>query len=404
MKEGNSHALTIICVVLMISLVYSRFMVTLCIIVLFILGLTYGLHKNFSARKYKVVWENNTWFTMSVVVYLLVLIGGIYSSDFNYLLSRLRIKAPFIILPIAFSLLPPVSTRQYRNLHAFLVILMLTSTIYVTLPFLINYSEMISLLAVGKPIPTPVNHIRFSLLNAMAALSGVILWKKKHSYRWDWEPAVYLGCAILIFLGMHLIGVRSGLIVVYAAMTILIFKMWDTKSPISKLMIIGALAIFPLFAYKAIPSFQQKINYTLYDWHQLIQGNGKGYSDSERLLSMKIGFDLLKEKPIFGIGTGDIKQAVHQQYKLNYPDRSTYKMPHNQFLSIGITNGITGLLIFIFAFIYPLSQKKYRNEPLFVILFVTTMFSFMVENTIENSIGVAMYTFFGGLGANYLKH
>jgi hypothetical protein len=65
--------------------------------------------------------------------------------------------------------------------------------------------------------------------------------------------------------------------------------------------------------------------------------------------------------------------------------------------------GIIGVLLFAFAFFFPLLyQKNYRN-PLFLALHAIIFMSFMMENTVENNFGISLYLFFLLMGVNYLN-
>jgi hypothetical protein len=78
-------------------------------------------------------------------------------------------------------------------------------------------------------------------------------------------------------------------------------------------------------------------------------------------------------------------------------------MPHNQLVSVWAGTGLFGLFLFVLGGIYPLLSKKRYNEPHFLSICLIILFSFMVENTIENAIGIGFHLLFLLIGMNYLK-
>jgi len=113
--------------------------------------------------------------------------------------------------------------------------------------------------------------------------------------------------------------------------------------------------------------------------------------------------EICKKNLWVGTGAGDLKTEVHKIYDERFPDIKSKKMPHNQFLSVSAGSGIIGLAIFILAFFFPLFYKKIKPDALFLSLHLIIFASFITENTIENSVGVAFYVFFLLLGIHFLK-
>ncbi len=66
-----------------------------------------------------------------------------------------------------------------------------------------------------------------------------------------------------------------------------------------------------------------------------------------RLYCWKTAFSLIKESPWIGIGT-DSRKVFSERFRQLYPDYPlSYKHPHNQFLAIWVSHGLAGLLLFL---------------------------------------------------------
>ena len=399
------------CCLLLVALIYSKFMISvsmigLLVISVFHLDLSKGFPLTFNpslSSNFKKLLSSKVYLVVTVFFFL-VLVSGLWSEDTNYLMERLRIKLPFLLLPFAFISIPPFSQRQYLSLFYFLIVLMFFSSLMVGTNYLLDFESITEAINRGKVIPTPMNHIRFSLVLAFSILAGIFLWRKKFYLKFKWERPFIAFITIFMFYFIHVLSVRSGLFVLY--FSILFFSVryiYLTRRYFLGLVTILGLILIPIIAYHTIESFQAKVDYAQRDMGMYLKGKGKDYSDAERLISFQVGLEIGNKNPIFGVGAGDLKKEVQSYYDANFIDISEYKMPHNQFISIYAGTGIFGLIIFLLAFFYPLRYKNnYKNE-LFASLHLIVFFSFLVENTIETSIGVAFYSFFLLIGINHLS-
>ena len=254
-------------------------------------------------------------------------------------------------------------------------------------------------------MPTPRNHIRFSLTLALGIIAGAYLYWEKFYLKYRWEPKMILGVTAFLFVFIHLLSVRSGLACLYMAIICLSARhVYLTRNYWIGFGVLLFLLLAPVVAYYTIPSFKAKIAYVKYDrWIRANDKPGEDYSDSARLVSLKIGMQIGNEHPLVGIGAGNLKPEVYRRYAELYPEVEEPKMPHNQFVSVYAGTGIIGLLLFLVAFLYPLFYNKNYRNPLFLGFHVIVFTSFLAENTIENSIGVAFYASYLLLGLNYLS-
>jgi len=113
------------CAVLIVALLTSKFLLTIGMVALVALGLI--------RKDLKTVWQNfisNKTLLALTVVFFIVLISGLYSENVAYLSERLRIKLPFLLLPLALAGLPKFADRQYFSLLYLFVVLIVISGIF----------------------------------------------------------------------------------------------------------------------------------------------------------------------------------------------------------------------------------------------------------------------------------
>lgn len=128
-------------------------------------------------------------------------------------------------------------------------------------------------------------------------------------------------------------------------------------------------------------------------------GNPSGHSVVQRLEFWKAALEIIKEDPLFGVGTGDVKKAFEDQYNnMNSPLAKEWRLrSHNQFLAITVAFGFIGLILFLITLLFPLIADKNFNNYLYLMFFVIGFLSMISEDTLETQAGVTFFAFFNSL-------
>ena len=341
---------------------------------------------------------------ISLYFFIVLISGWQTDGDWIYWLERMRIKLPFIALPIAFLGLDKFSDRAVKGLLYFLLIFMTVISVGVGINYGLNFDEINSLISRGKPMPVPRNHIRFSILMSVAIIGGIYLIFSKFYFKSQKEKKWIKGISAFLFLFIHILSVKTGIVCLYVALGILSLRyIYTSKKYLTGLLGIMGLISIPLIAFFTIPSFQQKITYTHYDLKQHLAGNGGQYADSGRIISLKVGWEIFSESPILGAGVGNLKRKVIQKYKTKYPNYPESLLPHNQFIYTLAATGIFGFSLFLVAIFFPLFYKKNYRNPFFLGCYCLFFTAFLLEHTIENAVGVGTFSFFLLLMLNHLQ-
>ena len=118
-----------------------------------------------------------------------------------------------------------------------------------------------------------------------------------------------------------------------------------------------------------------------------------------RKLIWKASFELIKESPVLGYGTGDGKNALLNKYKeLGMTGALEKKLnAHNQFLQTWLSVGVIGILILILSLVIPFFQSLKRKNFIYTIFVVICVVSFLTESALETQAGVIFYAFFNSL-------
>jgi O-antigen ligase len=380
------------------------------------------------------IWRNYTAqpiFWILALLFIIPALSGIWSDDHRFWLTNTRVRIPFVTLPLTFANLPSFNSRQLRWIGQFFIILMSLTCLGVGIYARTHQAEVMELIRVGKPIPVPRSHIRFSLSVAMAVLlivfrlrqisrttppqlphhdatSHITTAEASFSATRDtdtdnttttgnsWPEKILGSIAVLFLFGfMHFLAVRSGIIAMYAGLAVFFLHLAITQRRwVSLLVLVLALSISGYTAIRLVPSLALKLSYMRWDFGQYQSGTGGSYSDSGRLASLEAGWELVKENMLIGVGVGDLQKEVETKTLSVHPEFvGQVKLPHNQWLFIWASTGLLGLLASLWAVHRWLGVKVLRNNALFFGFQAIALVSLLVEYTFETSIGAAFYLF-----------
>ena len=348
--------------------------------------------------------KNFSLFFRDKVLMLLVLVFFVYllsslnsTDDRDFLLERIRIKLPFLAMPVAFTVFAnKISPRKFYSLLYLFLVIVLVTALSITFSFYKNITNMLQQYSEGHVVETPFSHIRYSLMTAFAIVVGFYLFSKNFYLRYPFERWLILLVTLFLIYFLHLLAVRSGIVALYLCGIFMIFYFIFRIKNLRIALLIGALIILiPLISYFTIPTVKAKLQYMQFDLEQLFFfNNASGLSDAGRVMSDEEGMALFREHPLTGIGIGDLR--VEMKKKLGAaPENPNYLLlPHNQFLFVAAGTGIFGLIIFAAAVFLPLFRRRCVRNWLFVCFQIILLSSFLTEATIEEQIGTAFYIVF----------
>jgi O-antigen ligase len=145
-------------------------------------------------------------------------------------------------------------------------------------------------------------------------------------------------------------------------------------------------------------NFLRRRSYELVnEYDEFVNGRAvNGHSFTMRLYFWKAAKHAIALHPFFGVGSGDVKQALDNSYSLtNSPLSQEWRIrPHNQFLTVTVALGITGLLLFLFSVFAPAIRSAKSVHVLYWPFLMLAAISFMFEDTLETQAGLTFYAFF----------
>jgi O-antigen ligase len=154
--------------------------------------------------------------------------------------------------------------------------------------------------------------------------------------------------------------------------------------------IIIPVVLILLFSGLLIPSvklrtaelFQQKT------YAQIDNNN----SSSIRFFLNKSSISLLKENWLFGLGIGDVTEAVTNRFHEKFNGKGVYGT-HNQFFGFWLGTGIFGLAAFLVFLFYNFRLAWQTSDLLFLSLLILFVINLCTENILERQTGIILFLF-----------
>jgi len=386
---------------LMTGLLFSRALMSIGMMGLLLNALVHHeLGKNL--RRF---WKNKALVAVSSI-FLLYLLSAPVSENTVWLVDRLRMKLPLLLMPFAVVAIPRMAKKVYFPLlYGFFYLIFILCLVSLVQYFL-DFETITQQYKAGRIMPTPVQHIRFSLMIAWCVAIGWHLFMEKYRWRFSWEPHLMLGVSIFLVVFLHILAVRSGLLALYLVLIYFFIRYMVKKRKyrLGALLFVGLMASSVL-AFQFIPTLKSKINYTLYSVQLFLRNdNIRELSDSRRLGSIQAGLEMGKTHLWTGVGIGDIRDDTNDYLREHYPALVDLElMPHNQYIFVFAATGLLGLLWFTAATTWPVFYQNAHHNRLIVAFHIIIFSSFMVEHTIETQLGTAFYILFLTLGIRHVE-
>ncbi|MEN9523880.1 MAG: hypothetical protein RL065_2257 [Bacteroidota bacterium] len=380
------------CFIIIVSLFTSKFLLTLGMISLIANAV---IHPDILAR-IKLFSKDKVAIAFTIIFFLTVL-SFFQSDDMSCWTERVRVRLPFLILPFAFCVLFPIGKRKFEILlFAFWLSVFLFSC-YSVIHFWVHYDKVIQSYAAAQTLWTPKDHIRFSLAVACCIWIGIYLYRVEFYFKYKWENQIWFYGSLLLIIYLHILAVRSGLLGFYLSVFYFIFYFLVVKKSWKHALItlISSIVICSIAVFSS-PTIQTKIGYMRYDIGEYFSGkNVQGKSDAARLMSQEMGWNVLKNNLLFGVGIGDVQNEVKKQYASLHPEieESQRLEPHNQFLFTAVGLGIVGAVLFFTLLFFIFFQNNNPKKWVLACVFVILSSSFIAETTLEIQIGTTLFLF-----------
>lgn len=360
-------------------------------IILAYLTKSYSLKFNLNFNKHNL---------LLLMLYLLYIVGVFYSSDIKEAFFDLEVKLPIIIFPILFLFLPQnfLSKRKFWFYTTAIISGLIINIFFCFISGIIrSINDSLPLIPeISYTKLTISSHPSYASLFSSIALILVYRMPSKELFKIN-KRTNYIIKTILFFIitvFLLMLKSRSGFIAMTIVSIWIIFDIFI----IEKRKIVSLITLFLIsILYITIFNLNQFSGryYNAIDKmsDKTTTNQPNENSMSQRKFIYLNSLNIILEKPLFGYGTGDVKQTLNKLYNKEQTNFKSYLNAHDQFLQTSIALGLIGLILLLLVFILPITNMFNQKEYFLVTIFLLIVAGFLFESMLEREMG----TYFFGL-------
>jgi O-antigen ligase len=353
-------------------------------------------------RKGKNIIKPGPVTLLLIILYLLYVIGMIYTSVWEKGLFDLQIKLSFVMFPaiFMFSSKNLYSKTGIRTLKFIFVSGAIAGT-FVSL----GHALYISLTTYFTFDHFMYNELSWSFhpsYHAMYLTIAIIILFVHLINQWDEiKTLTKLSIAFIIlyfFVFIIFLNSKAGMILApLSILILLIYLVVSKRKYILGIVALVAVIIVSVFVLNRTPYITSRF-VSFFSVISSGQANPSSTGDgtSNRVLAWKCAEHVALENLPMGVGTGDVRATLNPCYLENgFQEGAELKLnAHNQFLQTTVAIGLPGLITLLLIFIIFIVQGI-RKRNVYILLFTLVLLgNFLVESMLETQAGVVFITFF----------
>ena len=339
------------------------------------------------------------------------LVGVLWSENQSFAWFDVQIKLSFLLFPLLFLVAKPFDKKQFEMILSGYLIGCVLAIIYGGVNSAVNFiSGENSYLNFYESNISPTLHIGYFSMYMNFAI--IILIHKLYFNSKSLFSLVNLGRIFLLLLfavAIFLSTSRNGFLALIAVLLLIVVYSIVSR----RKWMFGTLLV--LISWIALSSFLKDYKNSTSDFHGFKQvavavekkevRKAEWESSAVRLLVWQTAVEIIKENPLLGTGTGDIKDELVKRYKEKeyvYAYKRKYNA-HNQFLQTAAALGIPTAILLLIMIISPLFYGWKRWHFLGLFLATIVGIACLTESVLEVQAGVIFYTFFASLFAQNMR-
>jgi O-antigen ligase len=336
-----------------------------------------------------------------VLIYLLTLLGTLWTSFPGEAFSEWERQLAILIIPLcillnkfpfyAFRLFLLISTAV---IYSFTILSLYAYHLIYLYQHRLPVSAIFSNALLNHNFTSPIDmHATYFSMYIALSVTGLLIALQLPAYR---KFGVLFRC-MLVILTAGLIQLSSRA-VLSASMLILITVVPFMAVPKAhrKRFLVQATGIIMLVAMLIAVKGELRQRYTIALKEDLTQKIITDNKLEPRMERWRIGWELIREAPVLGYGSGSEVALLKQEYwnKKFYRSFLAELNMHNQFLSMWMKTGIAGLLVLLFVYYTGCRKAWQLRDPCFLAFMLLTIAVSFSENVLDGNKGIFFFAFY----------
>ena len=297
---------------------------------------------------------------------LLHILGILWTEDINWGLHTLKKTWKFALMPLV--IIYSLKEEFYKYIFAFIAGILIS--------VIVNYGIWFNII---EPFTDSVKHISHP-----AAFMSHITFSPLLSF-----AVLFVGLLLLIIMVHNslITGGRTGQIMLVVVLGILIYSIFHKSFYKLFFVIFIVMPISFTGLYISNSIFSDRVDLAIEEYRDFQINEQRNTSVGERLTYAQSGVDIFMENPIFGVGTGDLRSAIRNNFTSRNVDIPVPDNPHNMYVQLLGQFGSLGMLWLV------------------VTSFLQVRFAYRESDRLKRMIGLSIPILFGiaNLGETYFS-
>ncbi len=370
------------------------------IVIFMIFWLFWLISKKFRVN-IEVTKQQKIIFSILILYYILHFIGIIYSDDKIFAYKNIFVKIYIVLIPLVVLTSAKIWEKNIKIILSSFILGVFVSSIYMYIRALFRSVSFVD----GKLLFNAAVDPTYSFFKSVSFGGNHFFYSDFSAFGHPSYISIIILVAIIILMfGNSIFSTEkhfftiflsnkkiSYILILFFSLTVLFLS--SRANFIALIIILGfrlitlnfkmkypiLLAMFfvSVFYITRNERFELYLNYI----SQPNQAQSTIKSGTQRYYIWKTGFKIIKKNPLFGVGTGDVRDCISPYFvdsKL-----SEYNNLHNEFIETQMRLGVLGTILFLsFFFInfwLSIKRKNYIMLYVIIILFVNFFFESMLD-------------------------
>lgn len=312
----------------------------------------------------------------ALLLYILMHFIWLFGSENEQHASQMLKLSEYAIIPFIFLTFLTKEFAQ-KAITAFITSLLLSEILsylirFQVVPEKLEFLKSTLYQAVSQLDPSPfLLHMHYAVtLSIVVAFLFFRLLHKKNSFK---VKFIYTFFLLSATLNLSLIGGRSGYITFVILLLSVVLLEYRKKAFVPLVGIFLFISLVATLAYNFSPMFKERIDYSKESIHT-IYNNPKDLNTSmgQRIGLWRYSSDVIKDNFIFGVGTGDQMDAIHNLMTQEDDMLKYFHHQHSMYIEVFTQFGVLGILVFLNIF-YQIFKYKEISDENRKLLYITTL-------------------------------
>ena len=335
------------------------------------------------------------------LLYVLYLLGMLYSSNYTYGRFDLEVKFSLLIFPVIFAtsnLNVFTFSRNRLIFGAFIAGCLVGSLVLISHTYIVNTRWGVQNAFYYTNISWYFHPSYLAMYYTFGI--GITLY---YLYRNLLNQPVYrIVCISLIIIYLEafifLLSSKAGVIMLITTEILFILFLIFKKIGLIRIILVSVIMVMAFFVFSRVFPFASarisKADSMISSTHTVQTNPNDG--TLSRIEIWKVSIGLIRKHFIFGVGTGDVKDVfmdAYQQQNL-YPVLKKRLNAHNQYFQTFITLGILGFSLLLASLLIPAYLSLRNGNYLYTLFLLIFAINILFESMLETQAGVIFYAFF----------